>query len=74
MSSAASAALYRRILKEARHLRCEPARRKIAFNTRQLFLFYRGSSDPAQLQALREDGEAAVRTLRWLRDLPEASR
>lgn len=65
--------LYRRLLralKDAEAPLPAPVARKLAFNIRQLFDFYRGASVNTT-HDLHEDGAAALRLLRWLRTLPE---
>lgn len=65
--------LYRRLLRALKDAEAPlpgPVARKLAFNIRQLFDFYRGASVNTT-HDLHDDGAAALRLLRWLRTLPE---
>ena len=66
-----SKAVYREILREAAKLSVGPVRRKICYNTRELFDLYRTEQDPTVVQKLRDDGAAAVRVIAWLTRLSE---
>ncbi len=68
--TAASLALYRAILKEARQFKVAPFRRKVAYNSRHIFETYR-DANPQEAVELRRDGAAALRVLKWLRQVPE---
>lgn len=48
-----------------------PVGRKIAYNCRELFNWYRNESRPEELIRLRCDGEAALRVIGWMRQLPQ---
>ena len=66
-----SKAVYRSILREAAKLTIEPVRRKICFNTREVFDLYRAESNLVSIEKLQSDGAAAIRLIAWLNQLPE---
>ena len=63
--------LYRRLLRDIRKFPVKPIRRKLAYNYREMFDLYREESDPQKLGQLLENGEAAIRILKWVRGLPQ---
>ena len=71
MISSSSTRLYRRLLRDARKFPVKPIRRKLAYNYREMFDLYREESDPQKIGQLLEDGEAAIRVLKWVRGLPQ---
>ena len=63
--------VYRRLVREARTFPIGPVGRKIQYNVRQLFEHHKEERRPEHLERLREDCEAALRIIAWLRCLPE---
>ena len=72
MPNPESLALYRHLLRAVRTAPALPApvQRKLVWNVRQLFDFYRGAGVSATHDLL-EDGRACLRLLHWLRTLPQ---
>lgn len=66
-----SVKLYRDLLRAARTFPVRPVGRKIAYNCRELFDWYRNESRPVELTRLQCDGEAALRVIGWMRQLPQ---
>ncbi len=67
---AVSLHLYRQLLREATHLRPCPVGRKIVFNTREVFEARREEQDPAAIERMHGDAQAALRVIAWLKALP----
>jgi Complex 1 protein (LYR family) len=63
--------LYRQLLKAANAFPVRPVGRKIAYNCRELFDWYRPETRPEELRRLHEDAEAALRVIDWMRALPK---
>lgn len=63
--------LYRQLFRAAKAFPVQPVGRKIAYNCRELFDWYRQESRPEELQSLHEDAHAALRVISWMRTLPE---
>ena len=63
--------LYRQIVREANKLSAAPVRRKILYNTREVYSLYAGVSDESRLAELRQDAFAATRVIAWLNSLPQ---
>jgi hypothetical protein len=68
-----SLSLYRSLVREAHKLDALPVQRKLCYNAKQLWSFYSRVQDPDRLHQLHEEAQAAVRVVRWLRELPQAS-
>ena len=63
--------LYRQLLREAtRFAVAPPVGRKIAFNTREVFEARKDERDPAAVERMHGDAEAALRVIAWLNALP----
>ena len=58
-------------MREAAKLAVRPVRRKIWYNSRELFDLHRAESRPEKVKELREIGTAAVRVIAFLRHLPK---
>ena len=43
------------------------------YNYKEMFELYRHETDPSRLDSLREDSEASLRVLRWLKELPKVT-
>ena len=65
--------LYRRLLRDAQAFPVPPITRKLKYNYKEIFDLHRDEKDPERLMELKEAGEAALRVLRWLKHLPQAS-
>ena len=63
--------LYRRLLRDARAFPVPPIRRKLEYNYKEMFDLHRDERNPESISELMLAGEAALRTLKWLRDLPQ---
>ena len=66
-----SLALYRHIVREANKLSVAPVRRKIIYNTREVYSLYASETDELKLAGLHEDAAAAARVIAWLNTLPK---
>lgn len=63
--------LYRRLLRDARAFPVPPIRRKLEYNYKEMFDLHRDESNAERISELMLAGEAALRTLKWLRNLPQ---
>jgi hypothetical protein len=62
--------LYRKLLRDARTFPVPPVRRKLEYNYREMFDLHRAEPCSAKQEELIDDGEAALRVLKWMRLLP----
>ena len=65
--------LYRQLLREARNFPARPVGRKMAFNVREMYELHRAEASSSRLAELRDDAEAALRVIRWLKALPKVA-
>jgi Complex 1 protein (LYR family) len=72
--SMSSKQLYRQLLRAAKDFPVQPVGRKIAYNCRELFDWYRREKRKEELQSLHGDAHAALRVIGWMRTLPEVVR
>ena len=69
-----SLSLYRQIVREANKLPAAPVKRKILYNTREVYSVYAAEADKRRLAELHQDAAAAARVIAWLNSIPQVPR